>query len=104
MELWADSAYRSRVTENVLAMLGIVSQIHERGFRNNPLSEEQKERNKEKSKIRALVEHVFGGWVMEMGGKLVRAIGKERATGIIGLKNLVYNMKRYLCLERQKAR
>jgi len=103
MELWADSAYRSKVTESVLEKLGIVSHIHERGFRNHPLSEEQKEKNKEKSKIRALVEHVFGSWVVEMGGKLMRAIGKERVAGIIGLKNLAYNMKRYLFLERQKA-
>lgn len=103
MEIWADSAYRSRVTENVLEKLGIISQIHERGFRNNPLADSQKEKNKEKSKIRALVEHVFGSWVTEMGGKLVRAIGKERVAGIIGLKNLAYNMKRYLFLERQKT-
>lgn len=103
MKLWADSAYRSKVIESVLSMLGIESQIHERGFRNHPLTEEQKANNKEKSKIRAVVEHVFGSWVMEIGGKAVRAIGKERVSGIIGLKNLVYNMKRYLFLEQQEA-
>ncbi len=103
VRLWANSAYRSKVIESVLEKLGIDSRIHERGYRNHPLTDDQKAENKMKSKIRALVEHVFGSWVMEMGGKLVRAIGEKRVTGVIGLKNLVYNMKRYLYLEMQKV-
>jgi hypothetical protein len=33
--------------------------FHEKGYRNHPLTEEQKANNREKSKTRARVEHVF---------------------------------------------
>ena len=38
-----------------------------------------------------------------MGGKLVRSIGKARAEVYIGLRNLAYNIKRYIFLEFQGA-
>jgi transposase, IS5 family len=66
---WGDSAYRSELIESVLALMGFESQINERGTRSRPLSEVQKQRNREKSKTRAKVEHVFGAWVMQMGGE-----------------------------------
>jgi len=78
-----------------------MSQIHERGYRNHPLTEQQQESNREKSQIRAQVEHVFGSWVMELGGKLVRCIGKQRVAAWIGLKNLTYNLKRYVFWQSQ---
>jgi hypothetical protein len=46
--------------------------------------------------VRAKVEHVFGAWVMEMGGKRVRCIGIKRVSAQLGLKDLAYNLKRYL--------
>jgi transposase, IS5 family len=100
-EIWADSAYRSQNIEAGLDALGHRSQIHERAYRNHPLTEEQIASNREKSKTRAKVEHVFGNWVMTMGGKLVRAIGLERVRAQLGLKNLVYNLKRYVFWQRQ---
>lgn len=98
-EIWADSAYRSQDTEEVLDLLGFDSQIHERGYRNHPLSEAQKQANRDKSKTRANVEHVFGRWTMQMGGKLVRSIGLVRAKAVLGLKNLTYNFVRYAFLQ-----
>jgi IS5 family transposase len=95
-EIWADSAYRSELIESVLEILQFLSLIHERAYRNRPLTEEQKESNRERSKVRAKVEHVFGSWVNDMGGKLMRSIGKKSVKATIGLKNLVYNFKRYL--------
>lgn len=102
-EVWADSAYRSALIEWFLALLNWCSQIHERGYRHHPLTEQQKENNRAKSKIRAKVEHVFGAWVNEMGGKLIRSIGLERARTQLGLRNLAYNLKRYVYLETQAA-
>jgi IS5 family transposase len=90
-EVWGDSAYRSIAIEGLLAILSYISHIHERAYRNRPLSEEQKAENRERSKTRAKVEHVFGAWVMQMGGKLLRSIGSERAKVNLGLKNLTYN-------------
>ena len=96
-------AYCSALIEWFLAVLNWCSHIHEKGYRNHPLTEQQKENNREKSKIRAKVEHVFGAWVNEMGGKLVRSIGIERARSNLGLRNLAYNLKRYVYLETRAA-
>lgn len=100
-EVWADSAYRSQNVEAGLDALGHLSQIHERAYRNHPLTEEQIASNREKSKTRAKVEHVFGNWVMTMGGKVVRAIGLERVRAQLGLKNLGYNLKRYVFWQKR---
>ena len=59
----------------------------------HPLTEEQKASNKEKSRERARVEHVFGAQA-QMGGHLVRTNGLLRAEVKIGMMNLVYNMVR----------
>ena len=97
--IWADSAYRSQAIEETLELIGFDSRIHERGYRNQPLTEEQKQSNRTKSKTRAKVEHVFGTWVMQMGSKLVRSIGIVRVKAQLGLKNLTYNFMRYKFLE-----
>jgi IS5 family transposase len=101
--LWADSAYRSEAIETALELMGFDSQIHERPYRNRPLSDEQKQSNRMKSKTRARVEHVFGAWTMQMGGKVVRAIGIVRVKAQLGLKNLTYNLMRYTFLQTQAA-
>lgn len=91
--VFADSAYRSADKEAALAIANIASQIHEKGVRGTPLTEAQKESNRIKSKTRVRVEHVFGSQA-QMGGHIVRTIGKLRAAVKIGLMNLVYNMRR----------
>lgn len=101
--VYADSAYRSKDREIKLASNGFKSQIHEKGTRNCPLSEEQKVSNRIKSKTRARVEHVFGAQHL-MGGHIVRTIGIARANVKIGLMNLVYNMTRLGQLIKRDAR
>jgi IS5 family transposase len=99
--VWADSAYRSAGIEWLLLLLDWASHIHERPYRNHPLSDEQKEKNKERSKTRSHIEHVFGAWVMQMGGKWLRSIGLDRAKVNLGLKNLTYNFLRLIFWETQ---
>ena len=101
--VYADSAYRSREKEDQLAADKIPSQICEKGARNHPLTEEQKASNKEKSKVRSRVEHVFGAQA-QMGGHIVRTIGLLRAKVKIGMMNLVYNMVRLGQLLRRDGR
>ena len=101
-KVWADSAYRSVLIEAVLAMIGFTSHIHEKGYRNHPLTGRQKQKNRTRSRTRAKVEHVFGTMVNEMGGKLLRSIGLQRAKANLGLKNLAYNLKRLMVLESKK--
>ncbi len=101
--LYADSAYRSESTEQVLVERGHDSQIHERACRNIPLTERQEVSNTEKSRNRAGVEHVFGTMENSMGGIFLRSIGKARATVGIGLMNLVYNLLRVETLIRHNV-
>ncbi|MFR9636617.1 MAG: transposase, partial [Rikenellaceae bacterium] len=70
--------------------------------RNKPLTDEQKASNREKSKIRARVEHVFGFMEQTMQGLHLRSIGFDRAKGIIGLINLTYNLCRFEQIVRLK--
>ena len=102
-DVWADSAYRSAEIEAKLEEKGLKSRIHRKGHRNKPLSEYSLWGNKTRSKVRARVEHVFGAQTNDMGGTLVRSIGLMRAKARIGLKNLVYNMRRLVQLERLAA-
>ena len=76
------------------------NQICEKGYRNHPLTEEQKENNKKKSKIRCRIEHIFGFMTNSMNGITIRSIGIDRAWLNIGLMNLVYNLRRYEFLKR----
>ena len=98
--LHADSAYSGQAQAQLLEEKGLENQVHEKGYRNNPLTEEQKQANKEKSKIRARVEHVFGFMTNSMNGLFSRCIGQSRTHTVVGLMNLVYNMFRYEQLVR----
>lgn len=101
-DVYADSAYRSQAQEENLIASGHISRIHEKGVRNHRLTDAQKSSNKEKSRVRARVEHVFGSMTNEMGGIAIRTIGLMRAKVQIGLLNLVYNIKRVATLIRKK--
>ena len=101
-EVYADSAYRSAEAEAMLAQKQVTSQIHERAYRNRPLTEEQKASNRKKSKIRARIEHVFGFMSQSMKGFYLRYIGRRRNAGAIGLINLIYNLARYEQIVRLK--
>jgi transposase, IS5 family len=103
-QIWGDSAYRSTTIEAVLGLMGFASEINERAYRNRPLTPAQIEHNREKSRIRARVEHVFGAWIMGMGGKLLRTIGLANAKVQLGLKNLTYNLIRLTWLETRAAK
>jgi Transposase domain (DUF772)/Transposase DDE domain len=83
-----------------LADKQLSSQIHERAYKDKPLTDEQNASNKAKSKIRARVEHVFGHMQTSMGGMLIRSIGMARAHVAIGLMSLAYNLTRIECLIR----
>jgi IS5 family transposase len=99
-EAWLDSAYASE--EHVARIMekypDIILHICEKGYRNAPLTEEQKKSNREKAKVRARVEHVFGYMTRFMGGITIRTIGINRAEREICGMNLAYNIKRTVFL------
>ena len=94
-DFYADSAYTGEEQEKVIDKYKMKNKVNEKGYRNKPLTDEQKTSNREKSKTRARVEHVFGFMEQSMNGLIVRSVGIVRATGIIGLINLKYNLFRY---------
>lgn len=102
-EVFADSAYRSDEIEARLKAAGFKSRIHRRAWRNHPLSQAQERTNRNKSRIRARIEHVFGAQQTAPGGRVVRTIGIVRARAKIGLQNLAYNIRRLIALERRAA-
>lgn len=93
--LYADSAYTGGEQEKTINKYEVKNKVHEKGYRDKPLTNEQKASNREKSKVRARVEHVFGFMEQSMNGLFLRSIGIARAVGIIGLINLTYNLFRY---------
>src|SRR6201987_1892275 len=102
-DVYADSAYRSAENEAKLSLRGLRSRIHQRANRNHPLSQAQENANREKSRVRARIEHVFGAQQTSPGGRIVRTIGIARAKAKIDLPNLVYNIRGLVTLGRVAA-
>jgi len=101
-DLHADSAYTGEEQDKIIQKYEMKNKVHEKGYRNRPLTDEQKASNTKKSKIRARVEHVFGFMEQSMNGLILKSVGIVRATGIIGLINLTYNLFRYEQIRRLK--
>ena len=101
--LHADSAYSGEAIETVVKENEMENHIHEKGYRNHPLTEQQKENNHIKSKTRARVEHIFGFIENSMNGSFIRTIGIKRATAVVGLMNLTYNIFRAIQLGYSSA-
>ena len=103
-EAWLDAGYAS--AEHIARIMerypNIILHICEKGQKNKPLTEEQKQSNKEKSHVRARVEHVFGYMTRFMGGITIRTIGIDRAEREICAMNLAYNFKRIAFLVSSK--
>jgi len=103
-EAWLDAGYAS--TDHVAKIMekypNIILHICEKGKKNAPLTDEQKASNREKSKTRSRVEHVFGYITRFMGGITVNTIGINRAEREICGMNLAYNLKRIAFLVNAK--
>ena len=72
--------------------------ILHKAARNRPLTPEEELLNKQYSKVRARVEHVFGSIRKQLHRSGIRCIGLVRAAFQVGLRNLGYNMLRTLHL------
>ncbi len=99
---YADSAYRSEKAEEMLKEKGLTSHVHERAYRGKPLTSTQKEKNTQRSKYRARVEHVFGSMTTAMGGLVIHTLNKGRARVKMSFKNLGYNILRFSFFEKQR--
>ena len=96
--VYADSAYIGKEIPD-----HVENRVCEKGYRGKPLTDEQKESNRKKSKTRCRIEHIFGFMTGSMHGITLRSIGTGRAEFNIGLTNLVYNICRYTILKRKEV-
>ena len=92
--LYADSAYTGEEQEKIYQNKEMINKVHEKGYRNKPLTESQIASNREKSRVRVRVEHIFGFVENSMHGSIIRTIGMARAKAKIGMMNLTYNICR----------
>jgi transposase, IS5 family len=97
-DVWADSAYRSQNTLEILEQRRFREHLQRKGCRHKKLTEREKQGNHTRSKIRSRVEHIFGVQTQRAGTMILRAIGLTRATAKIGLRNLAYNIDRFCLL------
>jgi IS5 family transposase len=102
--VYADSAYRSAKIETDLSDQKVESQICEKGTRAAALTDQQKADNREKSRVRARVEHVFAQMTGTMRALRQRCIGFARNDAGIKLTNLVYNLLRFEQIQRLDIR
>jgi IS5 family transposase len=98
-KLYADSAYTGQKQEVIIESKEMENEVCEKGTKGKALTEEQKLNNREKSKTRARVEHIFGFMEGSMNGMYLHVIGIKRITASIGLMNLTYNMFRKIQLQ-----
>ena len=98
--VWADSAYRSEAIEKKIKKRGLTSRIHRKGYRNRPLQDGEK---------RAIGVGRGFGHVSSMSsgrnettwaGRWFAVSGLCERRARIGLKNLAYNMRRLVHLQR----
>lgn len=101
--VWADSAYRSTEHIDLLKERGFRERMQRKGCRNRKLTQREKQGNRTRSKIRSRVEHVFGLQAQRAGNLVLRTIGQARARAKIGLRNLAFNLTRYVFLTRAAA-
>lgn len=93
-ELYADSAYSGANHIELVRSFGLTPCICEKDQKNQPLKPLQKFANKEKSKTRSRVEHVFGVIEGTMKGSTLRTVGFTRARGHCLLTMFCYNLCR----------
>ena len=101
-DVWADTTYRSKANEAFMEKHGFVSRVHRKKPHLKLMPRHTQRSNAGKSVIRSRVEHVFADQKSQMG-LFIHTVGITGATMKIGLANIVYNMRRFIFLERISA-
>lgn len=93
-EIFADKGYAGMGCLTAVVNAKAKPRILHKAYRSKPISEKQKSENRNWSKIRARVEHIFGEQLTSMRFTGIRTVGFDRAEFVIQMNNLVYNIKR----------
>jgi transposase, IS5 family len=98
----ADRGYHSQAVREMLKDKGLIDGVARKDDPKRYDQTEIHDRNRRLSKIRARVEHVFGDWE-QSSGKRLRCIGKVRAKAQMIIRACVYNLRRWLVIDRKGA-
>ena len=102
--VFADKAYASRKNKKAMRASGIYYGILDKGARSHPLRKRQQKRNKQKSRVRAAVEHPFGFMRKKLKVTVLAAKNKARNALRFDMWCIIYNVCRAsFLLKRQIA-
>ena len=104
--LYGDSAYHSQQLKELAEGAGLQFNVNQRGFKDRPLTQRQKARNRRLSKVRAVVEHPFLVVKRLWGHAKVRYRGLAKNLAqmytLFGLAKL-YRVRKHSLLRRRGA-
>ncbi|MEO1919028.1 MAG: IS5 family transposase [Paracoccaceae bacterium] len=92
--LYADAAYSSKETRDKLERFGIADQVQRKGYRNNPLSAQDRKRNDEIAVIRAGGERPFATYKSRYGLARTRFMGLVKNMTAYGIAAIAHNVRK----------
>ena len=92
--LYADAAYSSKETRDKLERFGIADQVQRKGYRNKPLSTEDKRRNDVIAVIRAGGERPFATYKRRYGLTRTRFMGLAKNMTAYGIAAIAHNVRK----------
>jgi IS5 family transposase len=92
--LYADAAYSSKETRDKLERFGIADQVQRKGYRNKPLSTEDKRRNDVIAVIRAGGERPFATYKRRYGLARTRFMGLAKNMTTYGIAAVAHNVRK----------
>jgi len=92
--LYADAAYSSQETRDKLKCFGIADQVQRKGYRNKPLSAEDRNRNDEIAVIRAGGERPFATYKSRYGLARTRFMGLAKNMTAYGIAAIAHNIRK----------
>ncbi len=92
--LYADVAYSSQQTRDKLEQFGIADQVQRKGYRNKPLSAEDKRRNDVIAVIRAGGERPFATYKSRYGLSRTRFMGLAKNMTAYGIAAIAHNVRK----------
>ena len=99
--MYADKAYASAEHDRMLAKRNIGNRILNKAKRNQPLSDRQKQHNRQWSSVRSTVERVFGVLKQHYGIGKARYLGLKRNHARFMLAAMAYNIKRGVTVQAE---
>ena len=92
--LYADAAYSSKETRDKLERFGIADQVQRKGYRNKPLSRDDRTRNDEIAVIRAGGERPFATYKSRYGLARTRFMGLVKNITAYGIAAIAHNVRK----------